>query len=660
VSSPQNRGNKVTEGGSTGEKKRYPKGKSKQGRGNGSQQEKKPARYHITPHSGASHNIVKHNVKYHCVNTIAELNKILKTIKKQRVKNIAVDTETTSKNPHEAKLVGISFSYTPHEAYYIPVGHKKQIDQQNIPKKQALELLKKHLLENKDINKIGQNIKYDYHIFQNEGITVDPISFDTLLAEFVLNPSNRKSLDKLAKRYCNYEMQPIKELIGSGKKAITFDNVPIDKATFYACEDADFTLRVYLKQLEKLDQEENKDIKQILYELELPLIPVIADMENNGVRVDTDQLQNVSDEIAGELETLKNEIYKEADETFNINSDKDLQRIFFEKLEFEVVKHTPKGQPSTDTETLKILAAKHTLPKLLLRYRELNKLYTTYLTAYPRFINKQTGRIHASFNQAGAVSGRFSSSNPNLQNIPAMLRKTFVPKNNKYVFLGADYSQMELRILADYSQDKNLINDFNSGKDIHTLTAAQTFSVPYDNVTSKQRKVAKTVNFGIMYGMNEYGLAARTDLDINEAKQFIDDYFSHYPDVKRYLSKIKGYAVKHGFVFTKFNRRAYLKKVFSKDLKVKKEGLRQAQNIPIQGTGADILKLVMLQLHERLQDFDVDLVLTVHDELIFEVRKKDVKRVQQIVIDVMENVTELVVPLKIDIGIGDNWYEAKN
>lgn len=660
VSSPQNSGNSVTKGGLTGEKKRYHNGNSKRGNGNGSQQEKKPAGYRVTAHSGVSHNIEKHNVNYHCVNTIAELNKILKTIKKQRVKNIAVDTETTSKNPHEAKLVGISFSYQPHEAYYIPVGHTKQIDQQNIPKKKALDLLKKHLLENKDINKIGQNFKYDYHIFKNEGITVTPIGFDTLLAEFVLNPSNRKKLEKLAKRYCNYEMQPIKELIGSGKKAITFDKVPIDKATFYACEDADFTLQVYHKQLKKLDKKENKHSKQILYELELPLMPVIAAMENNGIRVDTDELEQATAESAAELKTLKNKIYKEADEHFNINSTKDLQRIFFEKLEFEVVKRTPKGQPSADKETLKILALKHKLPKLLLRYRELNKLYTTYLTAYPRFINKQTGRIHTSFNQAGAVSGRFSSSNPNLQNIPALLRKTFVPKNKEYVFLGADYSQMELRILADYSQDKNLIDAFNSGKDIHTLTASKVFNVPFKKVTQKQRKIAKTVNFGIVYGMSAYGLAIKTDLDVKQAKEFIDSYFQNYPDVKRYLSKIKGYAVKHGYVFTKFNRQIHLKKVFSKDQKVKKEGLRQAQNIPIQGSGADILKMVMLQLHERLQDFDVSLVLTVHDELVFEVHKKDAERVKQIVTDAMENVTKLIVPLKIDVGIGENWYEAKN
>ena len=657
---PKKHGNLVTKGVSTEEKNGYRKGNSASSNGNQFQREKKAAGYQVTPNSGVRHNIETQQQKYHCVQTIDELDKILNNIVRNNVKKIAVDTETTAINVHNAELVGISFSYKPKEAYYVPVGHSKQVDKQNCPKKEALALLKKYVLENTDIEKIGQNIKYDYHIFKNEGITINPVSFDTMLASFVLNPDNKKSLDALAKRYCKYEMQPISELIGKGKKQITFDKVPIDKAVFYAAEDADLTYRVYEKLIDEFENEDNAALKQVLFELEMPLIPVIAEMERNGVMIDSKQLETETKKTHDEIKQLETDIYNEAGEQFNINSTKDLQRIFFEKLQFEIVKKTPKGQPSTDTETLEILSQQHKLPQLLLRYRELNKLYSTYLTAYPRFINKHSGRVHASFNQAGAVSGRFSSSNPNLQNIPAELRKTFVPKNNEYVFLGADYSQMELRILADFSQDKNLIDAFNSGKDVHTLTASRVFNVPFNKVTSKQRKLAKTVNFGIVYGMSAYGLAARTDLSIDEAKKFIDSYFKHFPEVKRYLTKIKGYAVKHGFVFTKFNRRKHLKKVFSKDPKIKKEGLRQAQNIPIQGTGADILKMVMLQLHERLQGFDAALVLTVHDELVFEVHKNDLEAVKQIVIDEMEHIVNLRVPLKIDIGIGSNWYETKS
>jgi DNA polymerase I len=656
----KNGGNKVTEGIPTEEKNGYLDSNNERGRGNDFQQEKKQADYLITPNSERQQHIKKTIQKYHCINQLEKLNKILKTIAKNNIKNIAIDTETTSTNVQEAKLVGISFSYQPNEAYYLPIGHSKQIDQRNLPKKETLDLLKKHILENKDINKIGQNIKYDYHILKNEGITVAPISFDTMLASYVLNPNNRKSLDKLAKRHCNYEMQPIKELLGNGKKAITFDKVPIDKASFYACEDSDYTFQIYKKLEHELNKEKNKQLKKVFYEMELQLIPVVADMERTGIAIDTKKLKTVTEEINKEIKQLEEAIYKEADEKFNINSTKDLQYIFFEKLKFKVVEKTPKGQPSTDTETLQILSKEYKLPKLLLRYRELNKLFTTYLIPYPNFINKETNRIHASFNQAGSVSGRFSSSKPNLQNIPPILRKTFIPKNKDYVFLGADYSQMELKILAHFSEDKNLIKAFKSGKDIHKLTAAHVLNTPYKKVTDKQRSVAKTINFGIVYGMSAYGLAARTDFNIEEAKKFINSYFKLYPDVKRYLSKMKGYALKHGYIFTLYNRHIHLKKIFSKDRKVREEGLRQAQNMPIQGTGADILKLVMIELYKRLKKFDAKLILTVHDELIFEVAKKDLEQVKQIVSYEMENIVKLAVPLEVNIGIGSNWYAAKN
>jgi DNA polymerase I len=651
--------NVVTKGLPTGEKNGYNSPPSKKANCNAIQRKKKNSGYKVTTNFDTPPHNEKKKLNYNCVQSIDELNKILKTISDNDIKKIAVDTETTSTDVFQADLVGISFSYQPNEAYYIPIAHKKQIDKINLPKQETLELLKTKILENTAIEKIGQNIKYDYHIFKNEGITLNPIGFDTMLASYVLNPNNRKSLDDLAKRYCNYTMQPIKELLGKGKKAITFDKVPIDKATFYACEDADYTYKIFEKLQAELNADENKKVKQIFYDLELPLISVIAAMERNGIAINSDEIQNETKKVIDELATLEQQIYAEAGEQFNINSSRTMQRILFDKLQYQTVKQTPNGQASTDIDVLKELSKKHTLPKLLLKHRELHKLYTTYLSAYPRLLNKKTGLIHTSFNQAGAVSGRFSSNNPNLQNIPLSLRKTFVPKDNDHVFLAADYSQMELCIIADFSQDENLINAFKSGKDIHTLTASNIYNISYSNVTKKQRDVAKTVNFGIIYGMSAYGLAARVDISIDEAQEFIDSYFKYYPDVKRYLTKIQGYAVKHGYVFTKFNRKIHLKKVFSKDRKIKKEGLRQAQNIPIQGTGADIIKLVMLQMHERLQSFDAQLILTIHDEIVFEVHKKDVQQVKKIIFETMENVVELLVPLKIEIGQGSNWYEAK-
>ncbi|RME30650.1 MAG: DNA polymerase I, partial [Candidatus Zixiibacteriota bacterium] len=457
-------------------------------------------------------------------------------------KEIAVDTETTSINALQAELVGISLSAEAYSGYYLPLKHTAP-ESKNLPFEKTLAQVKK-LLENKKVQKFGQNIKYDLEVLHKYGIDIAPLSFDTMLASYVVDPSVRQhSLDMLAIKHLNYKMQPISDLIGSGRKQITFDRVPIEQAAFYAIEDADITFR--LRGVLAPLIEEN-DLANLYYNIELPLVQVLASMEEEGIRVDDLFLQKLSDDMSEKLDRLMEQIYKEAGEEFNINSTQQLSHILFDKLGLPTGRKTAKKTGySTDVSVLEELSLLHPLPKLILDYRQLTKLKNTYIDALPRLINPETGRVHTSFNQAVAATGRLSSQDPNLQNIPVRteegreIRKAFVPRDENYVLMSADYSQIELRILAHMSGDKGLIAAFKNNEDIHTRTASEVFGVPAKKVTPEMRRVAKTANFAVIYGVTAYGLSRQTEMTVDEAKRFIDTYFERYPGVLKYLEETK-------------------------------------------------------------------------------------------------------------------------
>ncbi len=597
---------------------------------------------------------------YHTVSTLGDLKKLVTAFGK--VKEIAVDTETTSLNPLEAELVGVSLTDRANTGYYVPLGHSNDSGK-NLPFDQALALIKK-LLEDTKVGKIGQNLKYDLQVLRRYDVEIEPISFDTMLASYVINPSGRQhSLDAQALRHFDYQMQPITDLIGSGKSQRTFDIVPVATATHYAAEDADFTFR--LKEVLAPDTERLK-LTKLLYEIELPLIKVLASMEAEGIRVDDKFLGKLSKNMSGTLETVRGKIYEIAGGEFNINSTQQLGHILFEKLGLPTKGKTAKKTGfSTDVRVLEELAEIHEFPKLILEYRQLTKLKNTYIDAIPKLISPRTGRVHTSFNQTIAATGRLSSTNPNLQNIPIrteegrQIRKAFVPRDKDHILLAADYSQIELRILAHYTADPGLIKAFINKEDIHTRTAAEVYGVELDEVTSDLRRVAKTANFAVIYGVSAFGLAQQTAMSIEESKQFIDTYFERYPGIRTYMDETIEAARKDGYVTTMFNRRRYLPEINDKNRNVRQFAERTAINTPIQGTAADVIKLAMIDVHRKLSPMRSRMVLQVHDELVLDVYKPELDSVRDLVKTGMEKAARLKVPLVADIGIGDNWLEAK-
>lgn len=598
--------------------------------------------------------------KYWTVTSLEHLKKLVKEFGSKR--EIAVDTETTSTDALTAKLVGISLCDRAGEAFYLPVGHSADFER-NLPLKESVAILKP-LLENEKVQKIGQNIKYDWQVLHQHGIDMRPISFDTMIASYALDPGTRQhGLDAQALKYFEYRKQPITDLIGSGKGQRTFDTVPIDKATLYAAEDADYTFRLRGKLAPKIDELELNDL---YYNIELPLIRVLAVMEEAGVRIDAQFLGRLSSEMDIRLEALQKKIVEAAGMQFNINSTQQLSHILFEKLGLPTKGKTAKKTAfSTDVGVLEELARIHPFPRLILDYRQMTKLKSTYIDALPLLINPRTGRLHTSFNQTIAATGRLSSTDPNLQNIPIrteegkQIRKAFIPRDDNYVLLAADYSQIELRILAHYAEDAVLIKAFIDGEDIHARTAAEVYGVELGEVTQTMRRVAKTANFAIIYGVSAFGLSQQTDMDVAEAREFIERYFARYPGIQSYIEETKRFAKANGYVTTLFNRRRYLPEINDRNFNVQQFAERTAINTPIQGTAADIIKKAMIQIQGKLEGMRTRMVLQVHDELIFDVHKDELEQVREVVRTGMEKVVKLKVPLVADIGVGDNWLDAK-
>ncbi len=597
---------------------------------------------------------------YQTISSVDQLKKLVKKLSSK--KEIAVDTETTSLNPLMAKLVGVSLSDGAGSGYYIPLGHS-EVGERNLPFDEAVAEIKK-LLENPEVQKIGQNIKYDLEVLHRYNIEIDPVSFDTMLASYVLNPSVRQhSLDFLALKHFDYRMQPISDLIGRGKKQKTFDTVPVDKATFYAAEDADFTFQLRGALAPLIHTHELHDL---YYNIELPLIKVLASMEEAGVRVNPGFLAILSKEMEKKFNTLKGEIFEIAGGEFNINSTQQLSHILFEKLSLPTKGKTAKKTSySTDVRVLEELALLHPFPKLILDFRQLTKLKSTYVDAIPKLINTETGRVHTSFNQAITATGRLSSTDPNLQNIPVRteegreIRKAFIPRDDNHILLAADYSQIELRILAHYSEDKGLIDAFKRGEDIHARTAAEVYGVDLKDITPDMRRSAKTANFAVIYGVTAFGLSQQSELDIDEAKQFIDTYFERYSGIRQYIEATKQFARDNGYVTTLFNRRRYIPEINEKNFNVRQFAERTAINTPIQGTAADMIKVAMITIHKKMARMRSKMVLQVHDELVFDVYKEELDELKKIAKDGMEKAVKLKVPVVVDLGVGESWLDAK-
>ena len=585
----------------------------------------------------------------------------------------AVDTETTSVEPMRAELVGVSMSCRARTGYYVPIAHApealvrgKPVDElfggeslEAVPRERALALLRP-LLEDASLGKVGHNIKYDLIVLERAGIRLAGITVDTMVASYLTNPSRmRHNLGEVSLHYLRRKMIPIAALIGKGAKAITFDNVPVDTACEYACEDADIAWRlagVFRKLLRE------RELGPLFAEVEIPLIDVLAKMEMAGIAIDADVFESLRKEVEEGLAALETAIFGEAGESFNINSPKQLQGILFDKIGLAPKRKTKTGY-STDVEVLEELAREHPLPRKILEYRTLDKLRGTYLVALPKLVNPETARIHTSFNQAVTATGRLSSSDPNLQNIPVRteigkrIRAGFVPGERGQRLISADYSQIELRILAHLSGDGPLSEAFARGADIHTDTAARVFHVPGDLVTPDMRRQAKAVNFGVVYGMSAYGLARNLGIPNREAARFIEEYFAQYPGVQAWIDATLERARSDGYVTTLLNRRRYIADLNSSNGATRKGAERMAINTPVQGSAADIIKLAMTRLDKALKGMRSRMLLQVHDELIVEGPAHEAEAVAAVVRTVMEGAATLDVPLRVDVGIGNSWAE---
>ena len=549
-------------------------------------------------------------------------------------------------------------------AAYLPLTHDYEDAPVQLPINEVLAKLKP-LLEDVTPKKVGQNLKYDWHIFQNYNINLNGIAFDTMLESYTLNSvATRHNMDDLALKYLNHATISFKEIAGTGKKQLTFNQIHLDTAAPYAAEDADITLQLHLALYPQLQQKAGP--LTIFNEIELPLLPVLAQTERNGVLIDRQMLADQSYEISNKLTELEEKAHAIAGDKFNLNSSKQLQVVLFETLELPIIKKTPKGQASTAEPVLVQLAEDgYEMPTLILEYRSLAKLKSTYTDALPKQINSDTGRVHTSYQQAVASTGRLSSTNPNLQNIPVRseegrrIRQAFIA-NEGYLLMAADYSQIELRIMAHLSGDASLLDAFAKGEDIHKSTAAEIFNTPLNEVTSEQRRSAKAVNFGLIYGMSAFGLAKQLKINRSLAQEYINLYFQRYPGVQNYMETTKQNAQQNGYVETLMGRRLYLPNINARNGQLRQYAERTAINAPMQGTAADIIKVAMIQVQNWLDksNINIKMIMQVHDELVFEVAEESIEQATAEVKQIMEAATELHVPLIVDIGQGKNWDEA--
>jgi DNA polymerase-1 len=595
------------------------------------------------------------NCNYQLVDNEEKLSQLLQNIVTQSV--LSLDTETTSTDPIRAELVGMSFSYAENQAFYVPVPADRSEAQKIVDRFRPV-------FENREIMKVGQNIKYDMLVLANYGVQLQGPLFDTMVAHYVLQPELRHNMDYLAEIYLNYQTIHIEELIGpKGKNQGNMRDLPPASVYEYACEDADVTLKLKNKLEKELDE---NNVRKLFEEIEMPLIPVLAYMERNGVRIDTEALKETSRHFTLRMKQIEEEVYQLAGTEFNIASPKQVGEVLFDRLKIvEKAKKTKTGQYVTSEEVLESLRGKHEVVEKILEHRGLKKLLGTYIDALPQLINPETGRIHTSFNQTVTATGRLSSSNPNLQNIPIRnedgkeIRKAFIPDDG-CIFFSADYSQIELRIMAHLSGDPHMIEAFQKGQDIHAATASKIYKVPLEEVTREQRSKAKTANFGIIYGISVFGLAERLNVDRKEAKELIDGYFENYPHVKEYMDESIRIARERGYIETIFKRKRYLPDINSRNAVVRGYAERNAINAPIQGSAADIIKVAMVRIYQRFlkERIQSKMILQVHDELNFSVLPEEQEKVKQIVIEEMESAYKMKAPLLADSGWGQNWLEA--
>jgi DNA polymerase-1 len=593
-------------------------------------------------------------VNYQTAVSSSEIEGVVKQLKNSD--ELCFDTETSSADPLSATLVGISLCAAAESAWYIPV---------NVEGAQPFDEVRDILapLFESDAVKIAHNYKFDYIVLSRAGVKINGPVFDTMVAAYLIDSSQRLKMDTLSKTYLNYEPIPIEDLIGKGKGQKSMADIPYEDIASYACEDADITYRLYEILKKKLEED---DLLEIAEKIEFPLIEVLAEMEQNGVCIDKEMLASFSEELTKDLEELEAEIFELTGEEFNLNSPQQLGTILFDKMDLPAGKKTKTGQYSTSESVLSKLAVEYELPSLVLDYRSLNKLLSTYVDALPKLINPETGRIHTDFNQTVAATGRLSSSNPNLQNIPIRtkrgreIRKAFIPKEG-YKMLAADYSQVELRVIASISGDENMIEAFKNGEDIHSRTAKEIFNLDsIDDVTPDHRRKAKEVNFGIPYGVSAYGLASRLGISNNEGKEMIDQYFERFPGIQKYIDETIQFAKEHEYVSTLLGRRRYIPDINSRNWNVRGFAERMAINMPIQGTAADIIKLAMIHIQAFIKEENLKsrMLLQVHDELIFDIAPDEEETVPDKFKELMENAYELDVPLDVDMGLADNWLDA--
>ena len=649
-----------------------------------STKERIPTNYEVTQAVEKTENIAKVEIdrsKYETVTTEVQLAKWIKKIQAEKL--VAVDTETNALDVMSAELVGISFGLASGEACYIPLTHKEEVSEQAgqgdlFAKNTAMvgyELVKnqldltaclaqlKPILEDEQIKKIGQNIKYDLTVFANHGIEVQGVAFDTMLESYTQNSTGRHNMDDLAERYLGHKTIAFEEIAGKGKNQLTFDKIALDVASEYAAEDADVTMKLHQTLFPEL--EKTPTLLKLFNDIEMPLVRVLSHIERNGVLIDPQKLLAQSQEIEQRLAEVEAEVHQAAGQEFNLASTKQLQEILFEKLGLPVKKKTPKGAPSTNEEVLEELAQEgHIVPKLLIEHRGLSKLKSTYTDKLPQMINPKTGRVHTSYHQAVTATGRLSSSDPNLQNIPIRneegrrIRQAFIAREG-YKIVAADYSQIELRIMAHLSHDEGMLKAFTEGKDIHRSTAAEIFGVSLEEVTNEQRRNAKAINFGLIYGMSEFGLSNQLGISRQEARTYMDAYFNRYPNVLQFMTDIKAKAAEQGYVETLLGRRLYLPEIKSSNGMRRKAAERVAINAPMQGTAADIIKVAMIGIDKMIfGDENIKMIMQVHDELVFEVKAERVDHYSQLIKAEMEKAIKLHVPLIADVGVGDNWDEA--
>ncbi len=596
---------------------------------------------------------------YETITNEKHLEKWLKIVNESEITSI--DTETTSLNPMKAMVIGISLATSANKGAYIPFGHAQGNTSDQLDKSFVLEKLKKWLEDPSQL-KIGQNIKYDMHVFANQGIQLKGVTHDTLLASYVLESHKSHKLDNLAEEKLNIKTTSYHELVGTGKNQLKFEDVSISKATQYAAEDADVALQLH--QHFKASFANDQKLKYVYESIEMPLIEILYQIERAGVLIDSSRLQEQSKQLDQEILTLKKEVYFLAGEEFNLSSTKQLRDILFNKKKLPVIKKTPGGEASTDESVLQKLAENHPIATKLLSYRSLSKLKTTYTDKLPNMVNPTTGRIHTNYGQAVAITGRLSSSEPNLQNIPIKtpegrkIREAFIATEHSFI-VSADYSQIELRIMAHLSNDESLVEAFKNGDDIHRHTASELYGISPSDVTAEYRRHAKTINFGLIYGMGSYGLAKQLNIELGDAKFFIDRYFDRYPGVKKYMDATRLQAMEYGYVETVFGRRLYLPQINGKGSR-KKAAEREAINAPMQGTAADLIKLAMIKVHHWLvsQKMSSRIIMQVHDELVLEVPEKEIGPIENNLKNLMTDIKGLSVPLVVEVGKGDSWDKA--